>query len=144
MICILLQFNYYLVFVLLLFGCKRDSIDIIHQDIKLDGTNWEIYESTVIPYMKSGNRVLPIIYFGNDSFGIRTTCNHVSGLLAIKHTSLTFKDYVSTYMYCENKMDIEAYFMMNLKYINSYRYNNGILYLYIGDKNIGSFKRVMD
>ncbi len=140
----LLQLNYCLLCVLLLLGCQKDSMDITHQDINLEGTNWEIYESTDIPHTKTGNRVLPIIYFGKDSFGIRTSCNHVSGLLAIKHTSLTFKDYVSTYMLCENKMDIEDYFMMNLKYINSYRYNNGILYLYIGNKNIGSFKRIMD
>ncbi len=36
----LLQLNYYLVFILLLLGCKDDDIDIIHQTIELEGTNW--------------------------------------------------------------------------------------------------------
>ena len=138
------KLNYYLEFVLLLLGCKKDIIDITHQDINSEGTKWEIYESTIIPHTKTANRVLPIISFGKDSFGIRTSCNHVYGLLAIKHTSLTFKDYVETLAHCENENDVVDYFMKNLKYINSYRYNNGVLYLYISNKNIGSFKRVMD
>jgi len=75
--------------------------------------------------------------------GVGTNCNAAWSDYDSKGNSLKFKGLVSTYKYCQD-MEIEAYFVSKISSISSYSYNNGKLYLYIGKRRIGSFKRDVD
>ena len=132
----------FLVFITLFLGCKKGNDNIIEERINLVNTRWAINESKEIPLSKNKNSQVPIIWLGENSFGIATDCNGIAGLLKISEKSLTFTDYQSTLKHCEGTGAMEMYLMQNLIKIDSYKYSNGILYLYIGTKMIGSFKRI--
>jgi heat shock protein HslJ len=83
----------------------------------------------------------PALIFGNENVDIITNCNFLSTEYKLNGTSVQFGSAYSTYKYCQD-MKMEAYFHSNLKRISSLKYSEGILYLYIGNKMIGSFKRI--
>lgn len=129
-----------LLFVVLLSGCKKENDN--HESIDLANTRWAINESKEIPLSKDKNSRLPIILFGENDFRITTDCNGINGLIKISNKELLFKDYQSSLIHCEGKGEMEIYLMQNLRNISSYKYSEGILYLYIGKKMMGSFKRI--
>ncbi|MGN0002386.1 MAG: META domain-containing protein [Sphingobacterium composti] len=98
----------------------------------------------MIPLSKNKNSQAPIIWLGEESFVVTTDCNRITGLLKIFDTTIVFSDYTTTLAYCGGQLSMDDYYMQNLGKISSYKYSNGILYLYIGTNMIGSFKRIED
>lgn len=133
-----------LALVFLFLGCKKESDAIIREPIDLKNTKWSINESKEIPRNKEKNNQMPIIWFGEEYFSVTSGCNIITGLFKISDKTIEFKDYSTTLANCEGYLAMEGYLMNNLRKITSYKSSEGILYLYIGKKLFGSFKRIDD
>ena len=135
-----------LAIVFLLSGCEKEHEivhEIVHEEIDLNNTNWAIHQTQEIPVRANGkNSELPIIWLGEEYFSVTSGCNIIIGLLKISDKTIGFTDYTTTLANCEGYLAMEVYLMKNLSKITSYKYSSGILYLYIGTKMIGSFKRL--
>ena len=141
--------NYTLLLAIVFFlsGCKKEHEivhEIVHEEIDLNNTNWAIHQTQEIPRNNGKNSELPIIWLGEEYFSVTSGCNIITGLLKISDKTIGFTDYTTTLANCEGYLAMEVYLMKNLSKITSYKYSSGILYLYIGTKMIGSFKRLKD
>jgi len=134
------------VLVLFFIGCKKNDSqfdEIKAELIDLVETNWVLYKSDEIPSVVQNGIRFPIISFGKDGFGVKSSCNHMGAEMELTSSLFNFKDFHTTYLACHGKtLLIEGYFHKLVDTNISYKYSNGILYLFKDDEMIGSFKRI--
>lgn len=135
-----------LILVLLFINCKKNNndFDIIQGEyIDLTDTKWSIFESNVIQIINKDGVKYPIIWFKSEGFGVQSSCNYMAGEIKMTPSSFTYKSLGTTYLHCNDQQNkIEGYFLALRNTEIRYKYSNGILYLFKGDKLIGSFKRI--
>lgn len=137
-----------LTFVFLLIGCEKGGNNFIedvldHEEIELNNTEWVIDQTNEIPVRTTAKGLIPTLHFKDNVMGVGTNCNIAFSDYEMKGNTIKFRGLATTYKYCTD-MEIEAYFGAKIKSISSYIHNNGKLYLFKGDKMIGSFKRLED
>ena len=132
------NYTLFLAIVFLLSGCKKEH-EIVHEEIDLNNTNWAIHQTQEIPVRANGN--LPTLHFKDGVMGVGTNCNIAFSEYESTGNTIKFRGLSTTYKYCQD-MQIEDYFGTKIRSISSYIYNDGKLYLYIGERIIGSFKRL--
>lgn len=134
------------VLMLLFIGCKKKEShfdEIEGESIDLIETNWVLYKSDEIPMVVLNGASFPIISFGKDGFGVKSSCNHMGAEMVLTSSLFNFKSFHTTYVACHGKPLFIERFFHGLKGTNIfYKYSNGILYLFKDDKLIGSFKRI--